>query len=365
MGDGMLEAANAFLWCSAASLDISILFEPENMVNFLIAFLSPNLLMNISHTFCDLYATSENSRKNEEIFEGLRCTMMERIGKSEWMTAGYKALAREKLEAMECHTGILDWDRYEAEMPVSSDFCSAFHEISSSYMAKLMNNSGDNYNIDHIIAAAYMTPFVGYPAYDANSFYLRTCNTMCILPSTEVMRDMNPGFPFIRFVIAHEMCHGFDTEGCSYNARGEFGEWWTASDKLEFGKKKERLIELFNQYYVGESVFCDGARTIDEDMADLGGMEIAWHTAKKELEWRYRGDQLLDMERRFFKSYAVFYAQYLSLEDKIKSVREEVHSINEYRVNGIVNNIDDWYSCFDVTSEQQYYLPSERRVHFW
>lgn len=365
MGNDMLEAANAFLWCSAASLDISVLFEPENMVNFLIAFLSPNLLMNISHTFCDTYTTEENSRRNEEIFEGLRDTMIERIDKSEWMTSGTKTLAREKLEAMECHTGLLDWERYEADMPVSSDLCSAFHEVCSSYMAKLMNNSGDNYNIDHIIAAAYMTPFVGYPAYDANSFYLRTCNTMCILPSTEVMADMNPDFPFISFVIAHEMCHGFDSEGCSYNARGEFGDWWAANDRLEFGKKKEQLIDIFNRYYVGESVFCDGAMTIDEDMADLGGMEIAWHNAKKELERKYSGNQLLDMKRRFFKSYAVFYAQYMSLEDKIKSVTEQVHSINEYRVNGIVNNIEDWYSCFDVTAEQKYYMSPESRVHFW
>ena len=176
---------------------------------------------------------------------------------------------------------------------------------------------------------------------------------------------MNPDFPFIRFVIAHEMCHGFDSEGCCYNARGEFGDWWAVDDRLEFGKKKERLIDIFNHYYVGESIFCDGAMTIDEDMADLGGLEIAWYTARKELEGDYRGDQLLDMERRFFKSYAVFYAQYLSLEDKIKSVKDQVHSINEYRVNGIVNNIEDWYSCFDVTSDQKYFLSPEHQVHFW
>ena len=365
MGNDMLEAANAFLWCSAASLDINILFEPETMVNVLLAFMSPNLLMNISHTFCDSYTTAENIRKNEEVFEGLRNTMIERIDKSEWMTAGTKMLAREKLEAMECHTGILDWARYEADMPVSSDFCSAFHEICSSNITKLMSNSGDNDNIDHIIAAAYMTPFVGYPAYDANSFYIRTCNTMCILPSTEVMMDMNPDFPFINFVIAHEMCHGFDSDGCCYNARGEFDDWWDVVDKLEFGKKKERLIDIFNHYYVGESIYCDGARTINEDMADLGGMEIAWNAAIKELERKYSGDQLLDMKRRFFKSYAVFYAQYLSIEDKIKSVREQDHSINEFRVNGIVNQLEDWYLCFDVTSEQKYYLSPERRVNFW
>ena len=365
MGNDMLEAASAFLWCSAASLDINILFEPEIIGNVFMMFIYPNILMNISHTFCDLYTTAENISKNQEIFEGLRGTMLERIDQSEWMTASTKTLAKEKLEAMECHTGILDWARYEADMPASQDFCSALHEIGSSYITKLMNNSGDNDNTNHIIAAAYMTPFVGYPAYDANSFYLRNCNTMCILPSTEIMMDMNPDFPFINFVIAHEMCHGFDSDGCNYNARGEFSDWWADDDRLEFQKKKDQLIGIFNQYYVGGSTFCDGAKTIDEDMADLGGMEIAWHAAKKELEAKYHGDQLQDMRRRFFKSYAVFYAQYLSIEDKLKSVREQVHSNNEYRVNGIVNNIDDWYSCFNITQDQKYYLSPKSRVHFW
>lgn len=365
MDNGMLEAANAYLWCAAASLDINVLFMPETMVNYLMAFMSPNLLMNMSHTFCDSYTTAGNIMKKKEIFEGLRGAMIERVERSEWMSAGTKMLAKGKLEAMECHTGILDWARYEADVPVSSDFCSAFHEICSSYLVKLMNNSGDNGNIDHIIAAAYMTPFVGYPAYDANSFYLRTCNTMCILPSAEVMMDMNPDFPFIGFVIAHEMCHGFDAEGYSYNSHGEFGDWWTTDDRLEFGRKKDRLIDIFNRYYVGESIFCDGAKTIDEDMTDLGGLEISWYSAKRELEGKYHGKQLLDMERRFFKSYAVFYAQYLSMEDKIKSVRNQVHSVNEYRVNGIVNNIEDWYSCFDVIPGQNYYLSPECRVHFW
>lgn len=119
MGNDMLEAANAFLWCSAASLDINVLFDPGTTINYLTVFLSPNLLINMSHTFCDTYTTAENIRKNKEIFESLRSTMIERIDESEWMTAFTKTLAREKVEAMECHAGILDWERYEADMPIS------------------------------------------------------------------------------------------------------------------------------------------------------------------------------------------------------------------------------------------------------
>ena len=117
MGNDMLEAANAFLWCAAASLDINVLFDPGTMINYLTVFLSPNLLINMSHTFCDTYTTAENIRRNKEIFEGLRSTMIERIDQPEWMTPFTKTLAREKIESMECHTGILDWSRYESGLP--------------------------------------------------------------------------------------------------------------------------------------------------------------------------------------------------------------------------------------------------------
>lgn len=100
-------------------------------------------------------------------------------------------------------------------------------------------------------------------------------------------------------------------------------------------------------------------------MADLGGLEIAYCTTAGKLEEKYTGDDLLEMKRRFFKSYAIFYAKYFSLDEKIKLVQEDVHSINEYRINGVVNNIDDWYRLFDVTPERKLYLSPERRVYFW
>ena len=360
-----VDAADAYLWCMAVSYDLGLLSDPTSQLNFFLTILYPNLLMNISHTFCDMYANPETIRKNKEIFESLRSTMGERIDRSDWMTPYSKARAIEKVDAMECHLGILDWSRYEADMPVSDDICSALHEIGACYVTKMMRISGESHNLDHIVASLYCTPGIGIPAYAANSFYLRNCNAMCILPSTSILTEMNPEFPFQTYVIAHEICHGFDADGALYNALGEFGDWWSIDDKLEFRKRQNQLIEIFNQYYVGGTTFCDGARTTDEDMADLGGLEIAWYTAVRTLEKKYSGDELTEMKRRFFKSYAVFWAQYISPEEKIALVGKDEHSLLEYRVNGIVNNIDDWYQLFDVTPQSKFYLSPERRVSLW
>ena len=361
----MKEAADAFLWCAAVSFDMDLILDAASQANIFMTILYPNLLMNVSHTFCDMYAKPECGKRNKEIFEALRSTMAERIEQSEWMTPYTKDGARKKINAMECHTGILDWSRYEADMPVSGDFCSALHEVGRSNISKLMAISGENSSLDHIIASLYMVPMVGASAYSANAFYLQNVNAMCILPSTSVLMDMNPDFPFLTYIIAHEMCHGFDANGANFSARGELGDWWSIDDRLVFKKKQDQLIGIFNQYYVGGTTFCNGAKTITEDMADLGGMEIAYYTISGELEEKFGGDELLEMKRRFFKSYAVLYAQYSSLDEKIKQVENDVHSINEYRINGIVNNMDDWYQLFDVTPERKFYLSPERRVKLW
>ena len=361
----MKEAARAFLWCAAVSLDMDFILHPDQQLNFFMTVLYPNLLMNISHTFCDTYVKQDCEKRNKEIFEDLRRTMAERIDRSEWMSQYTKEGAREKINAMECHTGILDWSRYEADMPVSDDFCSALHEVGRSHISKLMANSGENTSLDHIIATFYMAPMTGYSAYSANSFYIRNVNAMCILPSTSVLMDMNPEFPFLTYIIGHEMCHGFDADGANFNARGELADWWSIADRLEFKKKQDRLIAVFNQYHVEGATFCNGARTITEDMADLGGLEVAYYTTSRDLEEKFRGAELIEMKRRFFKSYAILYARYTSPDEKVKQVEKDVHSINEYRINGIVNNMDDWYLFYDVTPERKFFLPIEQRVHLW
>lgn len=361
----MQEAADAFLWCASVSYDMDLILNARTQVNLFMTVLYPNLLMNISHTFCDMYFQPECGDKGKEIFEIFRCTMGERIDNSDWMSPYTKACTIEKIDAMECHTGILDWSRYEADMPVSDDFCSALHEVGFSNISKMMAYSGESSSLDHIIASFYMVPMGGTSAYSANAFYLQNVNAMIILPSTSILLDMNREFPFLMYIVGHEMCHGFDANGANYNARGELGDWWSIDDRLVFKMKQDQLIAIFNQYYVGGITFCNGTMTTTEDMADLGGMEIAYYAVSNMLDEKYSGDELTEMKRRFFKSYAILYAAYSSTESKMEQVEKDVHSPNEYRINGIVNHIDDWYRLFDVTSERKFYLAPERRVYLW
>ncbi len=156
------------------------------------------------------------------IFEALRRTMGERIDQSDWLTPYSKVRAREKVDAMECHLGILDWSKYEADMPVSDDICSALHEVGSSHITKMMRNSGENQNLDHIIANSYMMPYIGTSAYDSNFMYLRNCNATLILPSTSILTDMSTTLMTGTNSLMSLLKIGFI---CPLSAGYAFGKW--------------------------------------------------------------------------------------------------------------------------------------------
>ncbi len=364
--DSDVDRANAYFWCIELAYEASVIFSRETIPPVFLPVLIPNLYMNANHYFCDNYVNVDNLQRNREVFEELRTSMAECLDRIDWMSSGTKAEAKKKIAAMEYSDGILDWSRYEATMPQAQDFCSAILELRAEYNRKTAAFSGEFYDLDNIIAIEYMAPLFSTEAYSANAFYIPSCNLMYVAPSSSIVMDMNKDFPLLAYVIGHEMCHGFDSEGSNYDEMGNLRNWWAIDDKLQFKAKQDQMVTIFNNYNVSGDIYCDGQKTLTENMADLGGVEITWHAAMKRLRLQYSGEALREMERRFFKSYAVMMTKYQSNDDRIKQATSaDVHAIHEYRVNGIVNNIDAWYGAFDVTRGRQLWLSPENRVHLY
>ena len=364
--NGDLECANAYFWCIELAYEASVIFSRESIPPVFLPVLIPSLYMTANHYFCDNYVKVENLQRNREVFEELRTSMTECLDRIDWMSGGTKDEAKKKIAAMEYSDGILDWSRYEATMPQAQDFCSALLELRAEYNRKTAAFSGEFYDLDNIIAIEYMAPLFSTEAYSANAFYIPSSNLMFVAPSSSIVMDMNKDFPLLAYVIGHEMCHGFDSDGALYDETGNLRDWWAIDDKLQFKAKQEQMVNIFNNYNVYGEIFCDGKKTLTENMADLGGLEITWHAAMKRLRRQYSGEALREMERRFFMSYAVMMTKYQSNGDKVKQATStDVHAIQEYRVNGIVNNIDAWYGVFDVTRGRQFWLSPENRVHLY
>ncbi len=168
-------------------------------------------------------------------------------------------------------------------------------------------------------------------------------------------------------VIGHEMGHGFDDQGRHYDETGKLRDWWTAAAAKAFSARAAVLGKQFDAYEPVPGVHINGKLTMGENLGDLGGIEAAYAAWRRYVAQHgeppvidgFTGDQ------RFFIAYAQ------SWQDKVRegALRQQLltnpHSPAEYRVNGIVRNVDAWYAAFNVKPGDKLYLPPEQRVHVW
>lgn len=168
-------------------------------------------------------------------------------------------------------------------------------------------------------------------------------------------------------VIGHEMGHGFDDEGRHFDETGKVRDWWTADAAKAFGARTGALGAQFDQYEPVPGVHINGKLTMGENLGDLGGIEAAYAAWRRYVAQHgeppvidgFTGDQ------RFFIAYAQ------SWQNKVRegALRQQLltnpHSPADYRVNGIVRNVDAWYAAFNVKPGDKLYLPPEQRVHVW
>jgi putative endopeptidase len=167
-------------------------------------------------------------------------------------------------------------------------------------------------------------------------------------------------------VIGHEIGHGFDDQGSKYDGDGNLKSWWTDADRKAFEERTRALIEQYNGYCPLEGHCVNGALTIGENIGDLGGLSIAYKAYQLALDGKpapvldgLSGDQ------RFFIGWAQVWARKYREEELLNRLKTDPHSPSEYRANGTVVNVPEFYQAFDVKETDALYLPPEKRVKIW
>ncbi|WP_408591873.1 M13 family metallopeptidase [Novosphingobium sp.] len=173
-------------------------------------------------------------------------------------------------------------------------------------------------------------------------------------------------------VIGHEMGHGFDDQGASYDGDGNLRDWWTADDKAAFEKLTGKLAAQYSAFCpfddksVGGKACVNGQLTLGENIGDLGGLSLAYRAYKLSLNGKpapvidgLTGDQ------RFFMSWAQVWRTAVRDELARQLLVADPHSPARYRINGLVRNFDEWYKAFDVKPGDKLYQPPADRVRIW
>jgi putative endopeptidase len=152
----------------------------------------------------------------------------------------------------------------------------------------------------------------------------------------------------IGIVIGHELTHGFDDQGSQYDGAGNLKMWWTEDDRKKFDEKSNCVVDQFNGYQVEKDLFMNGKLTLGENLADLGGMAIAYDAFKKSMEGRPRPEKIdgFTPEQRFFIGWAQAWAENDRAEYQRLLVQSDPHSLPAFRVNGPLSNMPQFAAAF-------------------
>ncbi|MEX3610891.1 M13-type metalloendopeptidase [Rothia sp. LK2588] len=314
----------------------------------------------------------EYKAKMLELVEKLLVAYRRSIEGLDWMTDETRQRALEKLSKFRTKIGYPDsWRDYSLMEVVPGDLLASVRGAAQ---------FEHNFQLGRINTPVDPNEWLMSPQ-TVNAYYMPPANEIvfpaAILqpPFFDPEADDAANFGGIGAVIGHEIGHGFDDQGSKYDGTGALNNWWTDADRKEFTARIAKLVDQYNEFTPEgldpEQFKVNGELTLGENIGDLGGFSIALRAYKIAL-----ADQGLTVEtapvidgmtalQRIFFAWAQAWRTKSRRELAEMMISVDPHSPDEFRVNGVVRNVDEFYEAFDVTEENALYLPPEERVRIW
>lgn len=317
----------------------------------------------IGKVYVKQYFPPEAKERMVELVDNLLLAYKDSIENLTWMTDETRVQALDKLSKFTPKIGYPDkWRDYSA-LTISKDdlFGNLKKSAEMQYQIVLEKQKGP---VDK--SEWGMTPQT------VNAYYNPPLNEIvfpaAILqpPFFDLGAEDAVNYGGIGAVIGHEIGHGFDDSGSTFDGDGVLRNWWTDQDKLEFEKRTGQLIEQYNQFEALEGLFVNGEFTLGENIGDLGGISIAL----KAYQLSLNGSEAPVMdgftgEQRVFLGFGQIWRNKYRDEALRNQISTDPHSPSMFRANGSVRNVPQWYSAFDINKSDALYLAPEDRVKIW
>ena len=317
----------------------------------------------LGQLYVDKNFTPDAKKRMLDLVNNLQQTYAERIQKLDWMSEPTKKLALTKLNAFMKKIGYTDkWKDYSALTIVPNDYIK--NELATGVWAYNYNMSKLGHPVDR--KEWSMTP----PT--VNAYYNPAFNEIVFpagilqYPFFDQNADDAVNYGGIGAVIGHEMTHGFDDQGRLYNAEGNLANWWTPIDSANFVNKANQVVNQFNALIVIDTCHANGALTEGENLADLGGLNIAYEAFKKTEQGK--SDKKIDgftPDQRFFLSWAQVRRENDRPESIAARLKSDPHSPSLLRCNVPISNMEAWYKAFNIKSTDKLFRPVADRIRVW
>ena len=320
----------------------------------------------LGQIYVNRYFPAAAKTRMEKLVKNLQIALGERIAVQEWMSPETKKVAQEKLDAFYVKVGYPNkWKDYSSL------------EIGKSYLCNML--AVNEWEIKDMIQTKlnkpvdkdewHMTPQT------VNAYYNPTTNEICfpagILqpPFFDMTADDAFNYGAIGVVIGHEMTHGFDDQGSQYDKDGNLHQWWSDEDTQNFKERIAVMRDYHDAIEVLPGLHANGSFTLGENMADHGGLMVAFQALQNANEGiDVFADQVKDgftPAQRFFLAYAGVWGQNIREAEIQKRVKSDPHQLGKWRVDGQLPHVEAWYKAFGITEKDPMFVPVEKRVTIW
>jgi putative endopeptidase len=304
----------------------------------------------------------EAKERMGELVANLVAAYEKSINELEWMSPATKIEALDKLSKFTPKIGYPDeWRKYGFDIEAQDLFGNLERATLADYVRQMERQGGpvdrNEWGMTPQTVNAYYSPALNEIVFPA---------AILQPPFFNLEADDAVNYGAIGAVIGHEIGHGFDDTGSTFDGDGALRNWWTDEDKAKFEERTGTLIEQYSAFAPFEDLSVNGEFTLGENIGDLGGISIGLLAYKMSLEGKeppvidgFTGIQ------RVFLGYAQVWRNKYREEALRQRIQTDPHAPSKYRANGAVRNVPEWYDAFGVTEQHDLYVEPEARVKIW
>jgi putative endopeptidase len=314
--------------------------------------------------FVEQYFPESSKQKVATMVENLRSVYKERVKNLEWMSDATKAKAIEKLDAFKYKIGYPDkWEDY-SNVDIQRDaYVQNLKNVSRFAFEDMISKLGKEVDRDEW----FMTPQT------VNAYYSSSRNEIVfpagILQPPFYNKDADDPINYggIGAVIGHEFTHGFDDQGSKFDASGNLNNWWTEEDRKRFDERAQVVVEQFNGYEPIDSMHINGQLTLGENLADLGGLTLAYYAMEKAYEGKEKPAPIdgFTYQQRFFLGWVNVWKNSITEEELRRRIITDPHSPGEYRVIGPLANMQEFANAFGCSDTDPMMRSKDERAVVW
>ena len=315
--------------------------------------------------YVERYFPASSKERMMHLVRNLQVALGERIKAQDWMSDSTKQNAIDKLNTFYVKIGYPDkW----------TDMSDLHIDPSKSYYDNIQEclRFWNEYDIKKHAGKPVDKDEWGMYPQTVNAYYNPTTNEICfpagILqpPFFDATADDAFNYGAIGVVIGHEMTHGFDDQGRHFDKDGNLKDWWTASDGKNFTERTDKYADFFSAIKVLPDLNANGRLTLGENLADHGGLQVAYTAFEKALkEHPLKDVDGFTPQQRFFLAYAGVWAGNITNEEIRSRTKSDPHSLGRWRTNGALPHIDMWYDAFGVKEGDKMFIPKSERLPLW